>query len=78
MLSLFATWLQLIFRFEGLSLNVTQVLGGRLRESLVGQLHVLLPDGQGTEKPLTRHLKVIHGHLSAHNAHQSVKVALVL
>lgn len=68
----FPTWLQLIFRSEGFSLNMTQELGGRLWETLVGQPHVLLPDGQGTEKTLTRHLKVIHGHLSTHTTHIKV------
>lgn len=57
------TWLQLIFRFEGLPLDVTQVLGGRAGEALVGQPHVLLSDGQGTVQTLTGQLKVIHGHL---------------
>lgn len=65
----FPTRLQLIFRFEALSFNVTQVVGGRLWETLVGQPHVLLPDGQGTENTPARHLKVVHGHLSTHSMH---------
>lgn len=57
------TWLQLIVRLEGFTLDITQVLGGRAWEALEGQFHVLLSDGQGTVQTLTGQLKVIQGHL---------------
>lgn len=57
------TWLDLVFGFESLPLDVTQVLGSRAREALVGQTHVLLPDGQGAVQTLAGQLEVIHGHL---------------
>ena len=62
--SLHLTWLHLILDPELLSLDVTQVLGGRAWEALEGQPHVLLPDSQGTVQTLTGQLKVIHGHLN--------------
>lgn len=57
------TWLDLVFGFESLPLNVTQVLGSRAWEALVGQMHVPLPDGQGSVQTLAGQLEVIHGHL---------------
>lgn len=57
------TRLDLIFSFEVFSLDVTQVLGGRAREALVGQPHVLLPDGQGAVQTPAGQLEVVHGHL---------------
>lgn len=58
------TWLDLIFNFEGIPLDVTQVLGGRAWEALEGQPHVLLPDGQGAVQTPAGQLKVVHGHLA--------------
>lgn len=57
------TWLHLVLRFEGLSLDLTQKLGGCSGITLIGQSHVLLPDGQCPVQTLTGQLKVIHGHL---------------
>ena len=57
------TWQHLVLRFEALALDFTQVLGGRAWEALIGQPHVLLPDGQGAVQTLTGQLKVVHGHL---------------
>lgn len=65
------TWLDLVFSFEGFSLDVTQVLGGRAREALVGQPHVLLPDGQGAVQTPAGQLEVVHGHL----AHEILQVS---
>lgn len=57
------TWMHLILRFVILCLNVAQVLGDCPWEALIGQPHVLLPDGQGTIQTFAGQLKVIHGHL---------------
>lgn len=65
------TWLDLVFSFEGISLDVTQILGGRAWEALVGQPHVLLPDGQGAVQTPAGQLEVVHGHLAHEILHVS-------